>query len=380
MRLSEFILGEMESILAEWEAFAATRTPAADHMDSLALRDHAEQILRAVAKDISTAQTAPEQKQKSLGLAPVVPDAPETAAQTHAVLRARSGFDINQLAAEYRALRASVLRLWDARCGGEPRNLDDVIRFSEAIDQALCESISFYAAQVDRSRNLLLGMLGHDMRNPLNAIQLTASYLARLNAGEEVSVASQRLMDSGSRMRVLLDDLVDFNRSRLGLGIRVTPAPVDLGESFARQLDQLRFEYPDHAIDLEVEGEVSGTWDERRLQQVLDNLVTNAVKYGDRGTPVKIRLTGTADTVHFEVANSGAMATPEEASNLFDPLVRGTGENVRQDANGLGLGLYIARQIALAHGGEITVHPHHAATVFAVSLPREREPEPRPLA
>jgi signal transduction histidine kinase len=157
------------------------------------------------------------------------------------------------------------------------------------------------------------------------------------------------------------------------LGIRVTPAQMNLADSFSRQLEQLRFEYPDHAIELEVEGEVSGSWDERRLQQVLDNLVVNAVKYGDRRTPVKIRLIGTEETVHFEVANSGAMASPDGAKRLFDPLVRGVGEDERQDTSGLGLGLYIARQIALAHGGDITVHPHHSATVFAVSLPRDPE-------
>jgi hypothetical protein len=102
----------------------------------------------------------------------------------HAVLRARGGFDINQLAAEYRALRASVLRLWiDA---GQPApHADDVIRFNEAIDQALAESISFFSVQVDRARNLLLGMLGHDMRSPLQTIQMTAVYLANLNAGEK---------------------------------------------------------------------------------------------------------------------------------------------------------------------------------------------------
>jgi signal transduction histidine kinase len=376
MRLAEFILDEMESILAEWESFAATHSPAADHMDSLALRDHAEEILRAVARDIGTVQSAESQKQKSLGLAPTIPGAPETAAQTHAVLRARSGFDLNQLIAEYRALRASVLRLWERQCAGQARDFTDLIRFNEAIDQAVAESVGFYAAQVDRSRNLLLGMLGHDMRSPLNAIQLTASYLARLNAGEEVSVASQRLMNSGARMRHLLDDLVDFNRTRLGLGIRVAPAPVDLAESFASQLEQLRFAYPGHAIELEVEGEVRGNWDEARLQQVLDNLVVNAVKYGDKDTPVRIRLTGTEESVYFEVANTGALAAPDGVNRLFDPLVRGVPEGARNDASGLGLGLYIARQIALAHGGDISVQPHNAATVFSVSLPRSRESPP----
>jgi signal transduction histidine kinase len=376
MRLAEFILEEMGSILSEWESFAATHSPAADHMDSLELRDHAEEILRAVATDMGTAQSDESRKLKSLGLAPLIANAPETAAQTHAVLRARSGFDLIQLIAEYRALRASVLRLWERDADGPARDLEDVIRFNEAIDQAVAESVSFYSAQVERSRNLLLGMLGHDMRSPLNAIQLTASYLARLNAGEEVSLASQRLMNSGSRMRHLLDDLVDFNRTRLGLGIRVTPAPVDLAGSFASQLEQLRFAYPGHAIELEVEGDVCGSWDEARLHQVLDNLVVNAVKYGDRDTPVRIRLTGTEESVYFEVANTGALAAPDGVNRLFDPLVRGMSEGTRHDASGLGLGLYIARQIALAHGGDITVQPHNAATVFSVSLPRSPEAPP----
>ena len=231
MRLADFILRDMESILVEWEAFAATLFPAAASMTPLALRDDAKQILEAVAKDLSTSQTKQAQIDKSLGRAPKVMDAPETAAQTHAILRARSGFDINQLASEYRALRASVLRLWTEACQPDDINLEDVIRFNEAIDQALAESIEFFSEQVERSRNLLLGMLGHDMRNPLNAIQMTASYLAALNAGAEVSEAASRLIRSGASMKALLDDLVDFNRTKLGLGINITLANVDLASS-----------------------------------------------------------------------------------------------------------------------------------------------------
>ena len=133
MRLAEFIADNMEAILAEWEAFATTLLPAAGHMTPLALRDHAPQILKAVAKDITTAQTREEQAEKSKGRAPNVPGAPETAAQTHAILRARSGFDIIQLVAEYRALRASVLRLWiEANPLDEP-GAEEVIRFDEAM-------------------------------------------------------------------------------------------------------------------------------------------------------------------------------------------------------------------------------------------------------
>jgi signal transduction histidine kinase len=361
----------MESILAEWEAFASSHAPASDNMTSLELRDHAQQILECVAKDIETAQSGWEQKQKSLGRAVVVAGAPETAAQTHAVLRSRSGFDINQLVSEYRALRASVLRLWEEANAGEVRNLDDVIRFDEAIDQALSESVTFYSAEVERGRNLLLGMLGHDMRSPLNTIQLTAAYLARLSAGDEISTAARRLIDSGSRMRTLLDDLVDFNRTKLGLGIRVSPAPVDLAGTFTKELDQLRFANPDNRIELEVEGDVSGNWDEGRLRQVLSNLVLNAVKYGTKNGVIRVRLTGVKDSVIFEVMNAGRFDVGGDVQRLFDPLHRGPAAEEYLPSDGLGLGLYIAREIATAHGGEISVHAHPAATVFAVNLPRE---------
>src|SRR5690606_3910935 len=144
VRLAEFILRNMHAIVAEWESFASTLLPAAADMTSLALRDHAQQILEAVAKDLETPQTRRAQAEKSKGRAPTVPGAPETAAQTHAVLRARSGFDINQLVAEYRALRASVLRLWLDASSREGPSVDEVIRFNEAIDQAIVESVGYF--------------------------------------------------------------------------------------------------------------------------------------------------------------------------------------------------------------------------------------------
>jgi hypothetical protein len=130
MRLAEFILHDMEAILVELELFAASLLPAAAGMTPLALRNHAQRILEAVAKDLTTPETREAQSEKSKGRAPKVAGAPETASQTHAILRARSGFDINQLVAEYRALRASVLRLWmDASPLDQP-GVEDVIRFN----------------------------------------------------------------------------------------------------------------------------------------------------------------------------------------------------------------------------------------------------------
>ncbi len=194
MRLADFILREMDSILAKWEEFAATRLPAAASMASLELRDHAQQILEAVA-------------------APARFPARETAAQTHALMRAKGGYDIKQLASEYRALRASVLSMWIDACLPDAPHLQDVIRFKEAVDQAVAESLGYFSAQVDQARNLLLGMLSHDMRSPLQTVQMTAVHLGQLNAGSQVSAAAGRLIRSGARLQGLLDELVDFNRT-----------------------------------------------------------------------------------------------------------------------------------------------------------------------
>jgi len=371
MRLADFILDNMETILEEWEAFAATLLPAAAGMTSLALRDDAKQILEAVAKDLSTPQTKEAQDEKSKGRASQLTDAPETAAQTHAVLRARSGFDINQLAAEYRALRASVLRLWMDACEPDEISLDDVVRFNEAIDQGIVESVSFFSAQVDQARNLLLGTLGHDLRSPLNTILMTAQYLTALNAGASVSEAASRLINSGASMKALLDDLIDFNRTKLGVGIHVALADVDLAALFTDELEQLRGAHPTRQIELEIIGDTRGVWDGRRLQQLLRNLVVNAIVHGAADAPVHVVLTGDEGGITIEVKNSGLTIEKAILDQIFDPLKRGVGQGNGDDsAVGLGLGLYIVREVALAHGGEVTVRSDKGETVFAVRLPR----------
>jgi signal transduction histidine kinase len=312
-------------------------------------------------------QTREQQVAKSQGLAPAPFPASETAAQAHAVLRARSGFDIRQLASEYRALRASVLSLWMDAVAPQALLLEDVIRFNEAIDQALAESIEQFTAQVERSRNLLLGMLGHDMRSPLQTLQMTAAYLARLNAGEAVSAAAQRLISSGSRVQALVDDLTDFNRANLGLGFPVVPGEVDLQEVCSGEVDLLRAAHPGRTIELEIEGDCHGEWDGRRLQQMLGNLVVNALLYGSAGAPVRVRVDGTAENVLIEVSNSGSLIPAAMVERIFEPLSRGP-ETERR--NGLGLGLFIVREIAKAHGGRVEARSSADGTVFSAWLPR----------
>jgi signal transduction histidine kinase len=370
MRLSDFILNDMEAILVEWEAFAATLLPAASGMTTLALRDHAQQILVAVAHDLTTAQTHEEQSEKSKGRAPRVEGSPETAAQTHAILRAQGGFDINQLVAEYRALRASVLRRWTVARPIDQPTVEDVIRFDEAIDQAIAESVGCFHEQVERARNLLMGMLGHDMRSPLQTILTTATLLGALNAGDQVSAAAARLIRSGASMLALLDELVDFNRTNLGLSLKVVPSEIDLAAVVADELEQLRAAHPNRRIELTATGPRLGRWDGARVQQLLRNLVSNALQHGFPDTPVRVVLHGEEAEVRLEVANLGPTIEPSALRRIFDPLQRGSAEPDGRDAGaGLGLGLFIVREIARAHGGEVEVRSDRGETTFAVRLP-----------
>lgn len=370
MRLADFIDTHTEQILSEWERFARTLLPAAGGLDSAALRDHAGQILHAIARDLRTPQSRNEQAAKSRGEAVRPASSPETAAESHAVLRATGGFTMQQMVAEYRALRASVLRLWaDAHEPG-PDTLSDMTRFNEAIDQAVAESVDFFTVEAERWRNVFLGVLGHDLRGPLNAILLSSRLLAQLNEGTPVSAVTARLLRGGERMKQLLDDLLDYSRASLDLGIPVAPAATDFALACQEEIELQRVAWPDNAIALEVEGPTQGVWDASRLKQVVGNLIANAAKYGDPGTPVAVRLVGNDTEVMLSVENTGPAIPAAGMQLLFEPLRRGAHAGAGTERTSLGLGLFIVRQIVRAHDGTVSVASENGKTRFDVTLPR----------
>lgn len=188
-----------------------------------------------------------------------------------------------------------------------------------------------------------------------------------MRSPEKVSEAASRLINSGARMQALLDDMLDFNRTKLGLGINIAPTNVDLAKLFADELNLVQAAHPGHGVELEDVGDVQGVWDGRRLLQLLRNLVLNAFKYGAPKAPVRVMVTGEATDVRFEVKNSGPAIERSTLDRIFDPLHRGEEHQNRYDADGnLGLGLYIARAIAKAHGGEIEARSDVTETVFTV--------------
>jgi signal transduction histidine kinase len=231
MRLARFITENLEEILAEWETFASSMLAPGQVMTSLALRDHASQILLAIVEDIESSQTDLEQAYKSKGFAPIA-EATRTAAMTHGALRHLAGFDLRQLAAEFRALRASVLRLWLKRGVGDATAFYQMTRFNEAIDQALAESISNYSDEVARSRDTFLAILGHDLRSPLSAIANSGLYLSApglLPTGAPLE-AAQRVTKSAARMSAMIRDLLEYTRTREAWGRSAGPPMTRSGQ------------------------------------------------------------------------------------------------------------------------------------------------------
>jgi signal transduction histidine kinase len=166
---------------------------------------------------------------------------------------------------------------------------------------------------------------------------------------------------------------MDFNRTKLGLGIKRAPAEVDLSQVFADGLQQLRVAYPSCEVQFTVKGDARGVWDANRLHQLLDNLVVNAIKYGFPDSPVRVTLAGNAEDVVLTVRNRGPVIEPPLLAHIFDPLRRGSSppsDQDRESDDSLGLGLFISREIAIAHGGDIDVESDESETVFTVRLPR----------
>ena len=375
MSLANFIVQNVDAILSDWEAFAHTLRPAAASNTELALRSHAKEILLAIARDIDAAQTDAQQEEKSKGWAPVL-EGRETAAATHGALRHLIGFDLRQLTAEYRALRASVIRLWRNELAVDrDQLLTEMTRFNEAIDQALAESVGRYSDEVARSRDTFLAILGHDLRGPLSAVSMSANYLAIPGKvrTEEAPVVL-RIRQSVLTMNLMIKDLLEYTRTQLGVGIPIVPAPCDLGHVCENAHDEVQAAHPQCVFDLEMEGDLRGQFDGARLGQVLSNLLNNAVQHGDVHLPVILMARGARDHVMIQVTNFGSPITANAMQVIFNPLVQVpvVGRSAADPmSTSLGLGLFIAREIVTGHGGTVGVSSSGTeGTIFTIRLPR----------
>jgi signal transduction histidine kinase len=373
VRLADFIESNADPILVEWVAFARTCGPA-QGMDLEALRDHAAAMLKSIVADLRTPQSDAEQTAKSKGDAPAPAGAGDTPAEVHGAGRALSGFSVDEMVSEYRALRASVIRLWTKACGSlTGDDLEDLMRFNEAIDQALAESLTRYSADLDQSREMFIAILGHDLRTPLGVVTMATEFILETATLDEAQrMLLGRVLRSARRMRGMVADLLDFTRIRLGNGIPVVREATDLGTVAREALDESAAVHPKSDLRFATSGALAGKWDAPRISQVLANLLGNAVEHGAAGAPVTLTVTGRVDDVVLRVHNSGPAIAPSEIHGIFSPLKRlRPGAPATGNSTNLGLGLYIAERIVTAHDGTIEVASTAAAgTTFTVRLPR----------
>lgn len=372
MRLADFIIENLEPILQAWEDFARTiQTPGAD-LNRIDLRDHAEQMLRAIAQDLRSAQTAQEQIDKAQGLAPQ--DEDQSPAETHAVTRLMAGFSIDQMVSEYRALRTSVLSQWLQQVKhGTPLDIDDMNRFHEAIDQALTESIASYSRAVEASRNVFLGILGHDLRTPLGAILLGADMLRRSEeVGKRGNKVAGQIYTSVQRASQIVGDLLDLTRCQMGPGIPVKRVDIDLAPICERIVEEMRSFHPHAQLKYETTAPALGTFDGARMEQVFSNIIGNAVQHGDARLPITVRLAVSDGSLVFTVHNQGEPIPEDVLPFIFNPMGRFSQRSVIEHgpAEGLGLGLFIASEIVAAHEGSIEVaSTSQWGTEFRVMVP-----------
>jgi signal transduction histidine kinase len=363
MSLSAFIRHHHEEIISEFAVFAETLMPPGTDMTEAELRDHAEDILTAVVQDMSLAQTSDEQSLRSQGRGSA--RIMEASGKLHADDRIQHGFTFRSVLAEFRALRATVLRLYEESGASD---LTDVRRFNEAIDEALTESMNRFAVQTDLFRDQFIGVLSHDLRTPLGAITTGTALLAvpEDNPQRRRRVVAS-IMNSAQRMERMIGDLLDLTRARLGGSIPLNRRRVDLQQICEEAMIEIRAGQPDAVLRFEGSGNLRGDWDADRLAQVVTNLVGNATQHGG-GTPVTITGHEDRESVTLAVHNDGAPISPEVLPFVFEPLARGHREGAGRS---IGLGLFIARAIVSAHGGDIQVSSStDVGTTVTVRLPK----------
>jgi signal transduction histidine kinase len=342
---------------------------AKEEFSASVLRNDIVEMLADIAEDMDQEQSATEQQTKSEG-EPGRTHYTEGAIVQHVVARIAMGLSYRQFISEFRALRATVIRLWQREITEiDSVSLEDMIRFNEAIDQVVAEGTVNYSREIDRARELFLGILGHDLRNPLGAISAAAELQLRGGTPEQQTRFSTQIVASARRMSHMISDLLELARVRLGAGIIIHRAPTCLRRICKDVVTEMQTIFPTRMFQMDGDDEVPGEWDESRLNQVISNLVRNAVQHGAANFAVTLTAKSSGDGAEVSVHNEGTPIPPDMIPKLFDSFYR-LDEDADSHSNSLGLGLYICKEIIAAHGGTIEVRSSaEEGTAFVIRLP-----------
>lgn len=358
--LCDLIDRERATILEEWESRVRTQLIASPRSHEPALRGALPELLTWIGAAVRTGEIH-------------TPRTGDDLRRAHARWRFDEGYDLSLVVRELSILRGVILELWSRACSDV--RIEDVARLNEAVDRVVARSASAFAEaqQKELRRRLdaerrLIGVVSHDLRNPLHRISLATHVLSRQLLTAAGTRAVVRIRNAEDEAQGLVRDLLDFTTARLGTGIPVDRRVADLHEIVGRVVE----EEASHAGGLrlvhEREGDGTALLDADRLVQATRNLVSNAVKHGPSECPVTVRTEGDIDAVRLSVHNAGPPIPKAEQAHLFEPLRQGPSGRF---GGGIGLGLFIVKSIARAHGGSVTVtSTPEDGTRFTVTLPR----------
>jgi signal transduction histidine kinase len=342
-----------DEILASWETQVGALLPFKG-LDVTHLRDHLPDLLDQLDAWL-------ERSEQKAGRPT---DKPLPAASAHALDRLELGLDLKMLVYEYRLLRRAIFET----DRGREIDHDALIAINDAIDQAIAEGVNLYAREsrrrLEETRDRFIGIVCHDLRNPISAISTGAAQMLRgQDLSDRQAQTVRRILRTATRMGRVVANALDVARVRLGSGIALTPAPTDLGRICREAIDEMQLDGTGKQIVFEADGDLQGEWEEDRIARVVHNLLSNALKYS-RGV-VRLRLRAENGEVVLDVANDGP-PIPESSLNAIFELLWTSDPKA-----GLGFGLFIVREIVLAHRGAVSVRSSASeGTTFTVRLPR----------
>jgi signal transduction histidine kinase len=295
-----------------------------------------------------------------------IPDSSPNAAE-HGKQRLRVGFDLNTVVREYGILCSCILDF--AASSGVDPTLEEFHRLARSLNVGVSDAVVEYSQVRFRLFEMFVSVLSRDLKNPLQAISSGAEMLQRpvSRATDVIARIAAQLAHGTARIHRILDQLLDLSRVGLGGGFALQRQRFDLTELCAQVVKELSDENPGRVIVLMSDGVFAGSWDRARLHQVLSNLGINALTHGSGTSAVQFRLLSDVDEVLVEVHNEGKPIAHSEFARLFDPFR----QQPEAAGGGLGLGLYIVREIVREHGGAVEVESSEdAGTTFRVRLPR----------
>jgi signal transduction histidine kinase len=373
MKLSALMHGQLDAIIDRWEAVTHEALgPSKVATLGKTLREpYRDLILQMLAEMPAT--LSGEQSSSALDEGDLRAGGQDCVAR-YVASRYAAGLTVADVVCELGLLWPSVLFL--TRNLAQEASLDELERFTGALHNMLARSVQSYLDRMSAAGDMFLAILGHEIRNPLQAVAVAGKLLAVPSLPDPIRVeTAARVSRATNLMESLVSDLIDFTRSRLGVRARVERSACDLREACQEALELAQMSAPERVFKHQFVGNLQLQADRARVRQVISNLLNNAVQHGEEATPISLIALGTEESIMLTVSNFGRPIPEEAARLIFEPLVQvpiSSADPTKRFKHSLGLGLYIAREIVRGHDGTITVHSSPTAgTTFTVRLPRQ---------